>query len=174
MYIYIQVAWCHSWSCTAAKNHFLQQLWGGSQSSGSPQRREEVSSPLRACHASQILWQVQPTKKNKWGWPKTETDKERERDIYIYINRLLKTCSKLNQHRSMWLTKYRAIPNKRPQLGIACDWVYIYIYRGSLMPLHMKKHTRPPLHITIEILHLKVREQGSPVGQRASCRISWQ
>ena len=87
IYIYIQVAWCHSWSCTAAKNHFLQQLWGGSQSSGSPQRREEVSSPLRACHASQILWQVQPTKKNKWGWPKTETDKERERDtsIYIYI-----------------------------------------------------------------------------------------
>ena len=127
IYIYIQVAWCHSWSCTAAKNHFLQQLWGGSQSSGSPQRREEVSSPLRACHASQILWQVQPTKKNKWGWPKTETDKERERGIYIYINRLLKTCSKLNQHRSMWLTKYRAIPNKRPQLGIACDWVYIYI-----------------------------------------------
>ena len=73
--------------------------WVGPQSSGSPQRREEVSSPLRACHASQILWQVQPTKKNKWGWPKTETDKERERDIYIY--RLLKTCSKLNQHRSM-------------------------------------------------------------------------
>ena len=101
LYIYIQVAWCHSWSCTAAKNHFLQQLLGGSQSSGSPQRREEVSSPLRACHASQILWQVQPTKKNKWGWPKTETDKERERGIYIYINRLLKTCSKLNQHRSM-------------------------------------------------------------------------